>query len=212
MRVDFKVSYYLRTNYLNKKGEAAIMVRLNLNSERLTVGASGFSVRPDLWDNLRMCVKGKTAEARNLNLELDEINMRLRTIAFDLKDDELSLDKIKTIYENKGTDVKTVLEYYEKFINEIKEQIGFSKKTPTLQKHMVAMKHFKNFLWTKMFRKDIRPKELTPMLINDFEIYLRVKAGLKENTAAFNMKMLKSVVIHGRKTGFFTHDPFMNPL
>ena len=79
MRVDFKVSYYLRTNYLNKKGEAAIMVRLNLNSERLTVGASGFSVRPDLWDNLRMCVKGKTAEARNLNLELDEINMRLRT-------------------------------------------------------------------------------------------------------------------------------------
>lgn len=54
------------------------------------------------------------------------------------------------------------------------------------------------------------PKELTHLVISDFEIYLRTVANLKVNSSTKTLKFFKTVVKHAQRTGFIIHDPFMN--
>lgn len=41
MRSIFRVVFYLRSNYVNKSGKASVMIRIYLDSERTSLGASG---------------------------------------------------------------------------------------------------------------------------------------------------------------------------
>lgn len=51
MKVIFKVSYYVRSNYGNKQGKSPVMVRIFLNGEMLNVGSSGISAYKKMWNN-----------------------------------------------------------------------------------------------------------------------------------------------------------------
>ncbi len=63
MKVNFKVSFYLRSNYETHEGKAPIMVRIFLDGEMLDLGSSGLSVDKKVWntpptgqwDALQMC-------------------------------------------------------------------------------------------------------------------------------------------------------------
>ena len=51
MRMIFKVSYYVRSNYENKQGKSPLMIRIFLNGEMLNVGSSGIYIDKKLWNN-----------------------------------------------------------------------------------------------------------------------------------------------------------------
>lgn len=51
MRMIFKVSYYVRSNYENKQGKSPLMIRIFLNGEMLNVGPSGIYIDKKLWNN-----------------------------------------------------------------------------------------------------------------------------------------------------------------
>ncbi|WP_161780572.1 Arm DNA-binding domain-containing protein [Porphyromonas sp. COT-290 OH860] len=42
MRGIFRVMFYLRSNYVNKSGKASVMIRIYLDGERTSLGASVF--------------------------------------------------------------------------------------------------------------------------------------------------------------------------
>lgn len=58
MRMIFKVSYYVRSNYENKQGKSPLMIRIFLNGEMLNVGSSGIYIDKKLWNNSTNRVKG----------------------------------------------------------------------------------------------------------------------------------------------------------
>lgn len=93
----FKVSYYVRSNYENKQGKSPLMIRIFLNGEMLNLGSSGLNIDKKLWNNSTSRMKGRTAEALNVNAQLDKISISLQDIFKQYKDDpDLSLDKIKS--------------------------------------------------------------------------------------------------------------------
>ena len=49
MRMIFKVSYYVRSNYENKQGKSPLMIRIFLNGEMLNVGSSGIYIDMPSW-------------------------------------------------------------------------------------------------------------------------------------------------------------------
>lgn len=57
MRMIFKVSYYVRSNYENKQGKSPLMIRIFLNGEMLNVGSSGIYIDKKLWNNSTNRVK-----------------------------------------------------------------------------------------------------------------------------------------------------------
>lgn len=211
MRMIFKVSYYVRSNYENKQGKSPLMIRIYLNREMLTVGSSGLNVDKKLWCNATSRMKGRTQEALCINAQLDEISTSFQEIFKRYeKDDDLTLEKIKSIYLGKDKIKTTFLEYYDGFLEELQAQVGTVKTKATYYKYLGTKRHFENFLRYKYRRKDLMPKELTHLVISDFEIYLRTVANLKVNSSTKTLKFFKTVVKHAQRTGFIIHDPFMN--
>ena len=207
----FKVSYYVRSNYENKQGKSPLMIRIFLNGEMLNLGSSGLNIDKKLWNNSTSRMKGRTAEALNVNAQLDKISISLQDIFKQYKDDpDLSLDKIKSVYLGKDRPKTTFLEFYDKYLEDVKFMIGAGKTKATYDKYSATKKHFMKFLELKYGRKDIRPKELTHVMIHDFDIYLRTTGGLKSNSATKTLKFFKTIVIFAQKCGIMSHDPFVN--
>lgn len=211
MKMIFKVSYYVRSNYENKQGKSPLMIRIFLNGEMLNLGSSGLNIDKKLWNNSTSRMKGRTVEALNVNAQLDKISISLQDIFKQYKDDpDLSLDKIKSVYLGKDRPKITFLEFYDKYLEDVKFMIGAGKTKATYDKYSATKKHFMKFLELKYGRKDIRPKELTHVMVHDFDIYLRTTGGLKSNSATKTLKFFKTIVIFAQKCGVMTHDPFVN--
>ncbi len=110
MKQNFKVSFYLRSNYENKKGKSPVMLRVFLGGEMANWGSTKVFVRKDLWSNSTSRLKGRTAEALNANATLDSISTALHEIyLLHSKDDYLSLDKIKALYHGENKEFSTFL-------------------------------------------------------------------------------------------------------
>ena len=211
MRMIFKVSYYVRSNYENKQGKSPLMIRIFLNGKMLNLGSSGLSVDKKLWNNATSRMKGRTVEALNTNAQLDHISHSLQAIFKQYEDDaDLTLDKIKSIYLGKDKPRTTFLEFFDKYLEDAKSLIGLGKTKATYDKYSATKKHFVKFLDLKYGRKDIQPKELTHIMVHEFDIYLRTVGGLKSNSATKTLKFFKTVVIFAQKSGVLSHDPFIN--
>ena len=211
MRMIFKVSYYVRSNYENKQGKSPLMIRIFLNGEMLNVGSSGIYIDKKLWNNSTNRVKGRGSESLNLNAQLDNISNSLQMIFKKHEfDEDLTLDKIKSIFLGKNKVKTTFVEFYDKYLEDIKAQVCAGKSIALYHKYSAARSHFVNFLHAKYGRKDLMPGELTHLIIHDFEIYLKTVVSLKSNSATKTLKFFKTVVIFAQKCGVMTHDPFLN--
>lgn len=211
MRMIFKVSYYVRSNYENKQGKSPLMIRIFLNGEMLNVGSSGIYIDKKLWNNSTNRVKGRGSESLNLNAQLDNISNSLQMIFKKHEfDEDLTLDKIKSIFLGKNKVKTTFVEFYDKYLEDIKAQVGAGKSIALYHKYSAARNHFVNFLHVKYGRRDLMPSELTHLIIHDFEIYLKTVVSLRSNSATKTLKFFKTVVIFAQKCGVMTHDPFLN--
>lgn len=99
MRMIFKVSFYVRSNYENKSGKSPLMIRIYLNKEMLNVGSSGIYVDKKLWCNSTSRMKGRTQEALVVNAQLDEISTSFQEIFKRHESDaDITLEKIKNFF------------------------------------------------------------------------------------------------------------------
>lgn len=212
MKSIFRAVFYLRSNYVNKEGKTPVMLRIYLNSERLSVGSTGISVSQSLWDNEKERLRGRTTETLDINLQLDNIRSGLQAIFRRLEmTDYLSLERIKSEYLGKEKEMDSLTPLFEKHNEEIRQKVGLGVvSSATLQKYNVCKKHFAAFLKRKYCRSDIKLSELTYMTIHDFEFYLRTVAGQNGNTVTKTLKTFKTITIFGQKLGVLLHDPFLN--
>ena len=211
MRTNFKVSFYLRSNYENKEGKSPVMLRIFLNGEMVNFGSTKIFVNKTLWSNTTYCLKGRTAEALSVNAALDSISTMLNNAYRRFENDEtLSLDKIRSFFFGKDREYTTLLPIFDKFIEDIRLRVGHTISKDSLQKYSVLRKHFAEFLNYKFRRKDIGLTELTPSVVQDFELYLGTVAGCAYNTSVKKLKTFKTVIIYAQKRGYLLHDPFIN--
>ena len=208
MKIIFKVSFYLRTNYLNKKGEASIMMRVHLNYERMSFGSTGLNIVPTLWDKTRQCAIGRSTQAKKLNAELDNIKAGLHNIVDSNRNEDLTLDKIKAIYDNKTFKTETFMAFYDRYVEDVRSELGHGKSYVTVQKYALARTQFREYINKCLGRKDLRPSELDASIVEGFARYLRTEVGQNENTTIKTIKFLKTAVIQAQKLGLLRHDPF----
>ena len=211
MKSIFRVVFYLRSNYVNKEGKTSVMLRIYLNNERLSLGSTGISVKSSQWDKEKERIKGRTTEALNTNLQLDNIASGLQSIFRRIEmSDVVSLERIKSEFLGKKEEIDTLMQLFEKHNGDVAKQIGVSVGKATLQKYNVCKRHFSEFLEKQYKRSDLKLTELTYVVIREFDLYLRTEAGQNPNTATKTMKTFKTITLLGQKMGVLLHDPFMN--
>ena len=211
MKSIFRVVFYLRSNYVNKEGKTSVMLRIYLNNERLSLGSTGISVKSSQWDKEKERIKGRTTEALNTNLKLDNIASELQSIFRRIEmSDVVSLERIKSEFLGKKEEIDTLMQLFEKHNGDVAKQVGVSVGKATLQKYNVCKRHFSEFLEKQYKRSDLKLTELTYVVIREFDLYLRTEVGQNPNTATKTMKTFKTITLLGQKMGVLLHDPFMN--
>ena len=211
MKSIFRVVFYLRSNYVNKEGKTSVMLRIYLNNERLSLGSTGISVKSSQWDKEKERIKGRTTEALNTNLQLDNIASGLQSIFRRIEmSDVVSLERIKSEFLGKKEEIDTLMQLFEKHNGDVAKQVGVSVGKATLKKYNVCKRHFSEFLEKQYKRSDLKLTELTYVVIREFDLYLRTEVGQNPNTATKTMKTFKTITLLGQKMGVLLHDPFMN--
>lgn len=211
MKSIFRVVFYLRSNYVNKEGKTSVMLRIYLNNERLSLGSTGISVKSSQWDKEKERIKGRTTEALNTNLQLDNIASGLQSIFRRIEmSDVVSLERIKSEFLGKKEEIDTLMQLFEKHNGDVAKQVGVSVGKATLQKYNVCKRHFSEFLEKQYKRSDLKLTELTYVVIREFDLYLHTEVGQNANTATKTMKTFKTITLLGQKMGVLLHDPFMN--
>lgn len=91
-QINVKVFFYLRTNYKNRFGKNAIMVKIGINGKWKSIGSTGIYLFKEEWDSFNKKVKGKSQHASNTNMKLIFIENELLEIAAELpmRDDYLN--------------------------------------------------------------------------------------------------------------------------
>ncbi|MCI7069868.1 MAG: site-specific integrase [Bacteroides pyogenes] len=210
MRSIFRVMFYLRSNYVNKNGKASVMIRIYLDSERTSLGASGVYVSPEQWDSKNNKVKGRTSEALQTNLQLEGIRAHLTSMYKKMEADEcLSVELIKSKFLGKKTEMDTIIDLFDAYIANQSKLVGISISSTTLKKYDVCKRHFQNFLEEQYKRSDLFIKEVVYAVVFDFDLYLRTIARQNVNTANKTMRTFRTVILFGNKLGLFRTDPFV---
>ena len=206
-----KILFYIRKNHRNRFGAHAIMIKIGFHGSYSSMGSIGMQVLQEHWDPRNKKVKGKSQQALGVNQKLRFVESELIKIGAEVPMCDDSLYKVKDIYLGKAlTKSDSFFKHFDKFLDDLKVQIGKGKTLTTYQNYLVTRKHFADFLQEYRGRKDIAPGELDQMMINDINIYLRTKLSMKQNSASKTVRFLKTVVLFMIKSGTIERDPFAN--
>lgn len=211
MRRAFKTVFYMRGNFVNKEGKSPIVLRITLDGDRVTIGTTGITVTPSLWDIKKQRLKGKSTEALQVNKKLDNIEDEIREISDKLEyEGKLSLEKVKAIYLNAEDESNTICALFDKFLTSVQEQVVVNHlSATTLRKYMLCKIRFMEMLRDKYHSKDMLLKEITPAVIQDFSVYLMTVVRQCNNTAMKTMKTFKTIILYGVKLGVIHSDPYL---
>ena len=206
-----KILFYIRKNHRNRFGAHAIMIKIGFHGSYSSMGSIGMQVLQEHWDPRNKKVKGKSQQALGVNQKVRFVESELIKIGAEVPMCDDSLYKVKDIYLGKAlTKSDSFFKHFDKFLDDLKVQIGKGKTLTTYQNYLVTRKHFADFLQEYRGRKDIAPGELDQMMINDFDIYLRTKLSMKQNSASKTVRFLKTVVLWMIRCGAIERDPFTN--
>ena len=208
MRSTFKVLFYVNGSK-EKNGIVPIMGRVTINGTVAQFSCKR-SITKELWDAKGNRAKGKSKEARGINLSLDNIKAQIIKHYQRLSDREayVTADMVRNAYQGIGTEYETLLGAFDKDNESFKKRIGIDRALSSYQVRVRARNHLASFIKKNHKRNDISMLELTPDFIKEYEIYLSTDAGLHNGSVWANCMWLKTIVAKAHYNGQTPRNPF----
>ena len=210
MRSTFKVLFYLKKNAPKKNGYVPVMCRITIDGT-IAQFSCKLDVNPDLWDTQSGRASGRTTEAKDTNLFLDNIRVGVNTHYREIfdKDNYVTAEKVKNAYLGLGMKHETILKVFAQHNEDFEKQVGKMKSKSTYQKYCTVYRHVQEFIRYRYNVSDIALKELTPAFIIDFELYLRANQNCTNNTVWVYMMPLRRMITIAQNNGWLSRDPFV---
>ena len=208
MRSTFKVLFYVNGSK-EKNGIVPIMGRVTINGSVAQFSCK-CSIPKELWDAKGNRAKGKSKEARDINLSLDNIKAQIIKHYQRLSDRKafVTADMVRNAYQGIGTEYETLLGAFDKDNASFKKRIGIDRALSSYQVRVRARNHLASFIRKNYKRSDISMLELTPDFIKEYEIYLSTDAGLHNGSVWSNCMWLKTIVAKAHYNGLTSRNPF----
>lgn len=202
MKSTFSICFYVKKDKQKANGTYPLFVRITVDGVASRFNTK-LDVSPDIWDAKAGKAVGRTVEAGRINRMLSDINASLNTIYHEMqrRDNYVTAEKVKNEFLGHSDNHETILALFQKHNDDVKQLIGISKTKATYQKYEVTKRHLAEFIQRKYHLSDISIKEITPMFITDFELYLRTACKCGYNTTAKFMQFFKRIIIIARNNG-----------
>lgn len=208
MRSTFKVLFYVNGSK-EKNGFVPIMGRVTINGSVAQFSCKQ-TIAKELWDAKGNRAKGKSREARDINLALDNIKAQIIKHYQRLSDREafVTAEMVRNAFQGLGTEYETLLGAFDKDNESFRKRIGIDRAEGSYRVRVRARNHLAAFIKKCYRRSDISMLELTPDFIKEYEIYLSTDAGLHNASVWSNCMWLKTIVAKAHYNGLTPRNPF----
>ena len=204
----FKVLFYVNGNK-EKNGIVPVMGRVTINGSVAQFSCKQ-TIAKGLWDAKGNRAKGKSREAREINLALDNIKAQIIRHYQRLSDREafVTAEMVRNAFQGLGTEYKTLLGAFDKDNESFKKRIGIDWALSSYKVRVRPRNHLVTFIKKCHRRNDMSMLELTPDFIKEYEIYLSTDAGLHNASVWSNCMWLKTIVAKVHYNGLIQKTPF----
>lgn len=208
MRSTFKVLFYVNGSK-EKNGVVPVMGRVTINGSVAQFSCKQ-TISKGLWDAKGNRAKGKSKEARDINLALDNIKAQIIKHYQRLSDREafVTAEMVRNAFQGLGTEYETLLGAFDKDNESFRKRIGIDRAEGSYQVRVRSRNHLAAFIKKCYRRSDISMLELTPDFIKEYEIYLSTDAGLHNASVWSNCMWLKTIVAKAHYNGQTPRNPF----
>lgn len=209
-KTSYGLTFYINRTKQKKNGECPVMLRININGQRVVLQTKRY-LFPQDWDTNRYQMKGRTTEARVFNDYLEALRIKahkkyneLLTLSDDVSPQMLR-DAILGINTSRA---KFLIEEWEKFCEDVKMMIGKGTSYANFQKYNTCKNFMKDFLQKEYQTNDVSLKSIDRHLITQFELYLRTVRSCNHNTATKYLQKFRKIVMIGFKNEWIKINPF----
>ena len=208
MRSTFKVLFYVNGSK-EKNGIVPIMGRVTINGSVAQFSCK-LTIAKTMWDAKGNRAKGKSKEARDINLALDNIKAQIIKHYQRISDREafVTAEMVRNAYQGIGTEYETLLGAFDKDNESFKKRIGIDRAASSYKVRVRSRNHLAAFIKKCYKRSDISMLELTPDFIKEYEIYLSTDAGLHNGSVWSHCMWLKTIVSMAHYNGLTPRNPF----
>ena len=164
-----------------KNGLVPIMGRVTINGTVAQFSCKR-SIAKELWDAKGNRVKGKSREARETNLALDNIKAQIIKHYQRISDREayVTAEMVRNAYQGIGGEYEALLKAFDRENEVFKKRVGKDRKLATYQSRVVARNYVAAFIKSFYKRSDMSMLELTPDFIKEFAVYLSTEARVSD--------------------------------
>ena len=207
-RSTFKVLFYVNGSK-EKNGIVPIMGRVTINGTVAQFSCKQ-SIPKTLWDVKGNKAKGKSREARDINLALDNIKAQIIKHYQHISDREafVTAEMVRNAFQGIGSEYETLLKAFDRENEVFKKRVGKDRTMATYRSRVVARNYVAAFIKSFYKRTDMAMPELTPDFIKEFAAYLSTEAGLHNGTIWEKCMWLKGVVMRAHFNGLIPRNPF----
>lgn len=153
------------------------------------------TIPKELWDAKGNKAKGKSMEAWETNLALDNIKAQIIKHYQHISDRDVTAEMVRNAYQGLGGEYETLLGAFDKENEVFKKRVGKERVRSTYMAKVRARNLVTAFFRSHYKRNDISMPELTPDFIKEFAVFLSNEAGLHNGSIWENCMWLKGVVM-----------------
>lgn len=208
-RNTLSILYYLKRGHLNRNGECPVMCRISVRGEKETFSSHVYT-SPDNWDVKSARVIGRTAKVIEQNKILTDLQVTLTRHYYDIeqRNGYVTAEMIKNAYMGITAKAESLLPIYKEFLEETEALIGIQKSKKTYEKYERCYRRVVEFLRDKYHVSDIAFRNLKPMFLVDFEVWLATKKNCSTNTIYKFLQLLRMPVLKAKRIGIVFKDPY----
>jgi len=204
----FYSNFLLRKSRIGKDGLCPVYVRLLHNGKRVEL-STGIRATPDNWDEVHQMLLDDSDEAHSSNERLRKIKTTLIDIynRFVSSGKDFDVTDIKNEFLGKS-DSKGILEVFDYYLKTIENNIGHGYAYRTLKHYRVSRKKLAEFIKSKLRKEEIPITSVDYNFLNQFDMFLKAKYGVHQNTAWNYHKHLKRVMNLAISMGHLQKSPY----
>jgi site-specific recombinase XerD len=204
-----KLLFWLYKAKKNKKGLMPLMMRITLDGQRVNFPTQ-ITVEESTWLHDRQEMKDNSELTHKYNQYL----LNMKTKAWEVyneaqkKDEPLTPQKIRDYILGNDASTHTLIEALDYHIGSLKARIGYDVAPATVRNYEACKRKIEAFLQEERNPNDIFLSEMSYQVIQELDVFMRVKNGLKNNGVIKHMQQLRRVIRVAMLNEWMSKDPF----
>ncbi|MDR1090072.1 MAG: phage integrase SAM-like domain-containing protein, partial [Prevotella sp.] len=192
MKATFKTLFYLRKNQPRRDGAVPIMVKVSVNGESVQFN-SKVNVDPDVWDSKAGKAIGRSKDIMDINDSLEDMKVSIRK-SYDKQLEEYGYvlpEKIRNKILGLEKNAKTLIQFIDLHNQQYENRVGINTTRTTFIRYQLVKERVRDFLKLKYHVSDIPLRDLTPVVLENFYLYLRKECNCENNSSMKTMQRLR---------------------